>query len=61
MIKQILDNLPKESLRKLTYAHEHGFSQRVDVGKGKFVGVNVEVKNIRVIERVGAWTYGEKK
>jgi len=57
-----LNNLTVEQRRQLSYAFENQFSQYVEIGNGKIVGVNVAaLKNIKIEESAGTWVYGEIK
>ena len=57
-----LNNLSVDQRRRLQYAFENQFSQYVEVGQGKFVGVNVQpLKNLKIVENAGTWAYGEIK
>ena len=54
-----LNALEDNERRTLQYAFEQGFGQHIDLGDGKFIGVNVEhIQNLQVDESAGAWAYG---
>lgn len=60
MIKDYLDKLKPEEKRQIMYAFEHQFSQRIFIDEKRFLGVNIRPsKNIKIIESVGVWSYGE--
>ena len=61
MIKDILNKLPLEQRRQLMYAFEHQFAQHITLPEGKFIGVNVTAKNLKITESAGSWFYGEVK
>jgi len=57
-----LNNLTVDQRRRLQYAFENQFSQYVEIGNGKFVGVNVTtLKHLKIEESAGTWVYGEIK
>ena len=60
-IKNILNDLPKHKRDQLMQAFEHEYMQIVDLGDGKFLGVNVlPSPSIEIIEQAGAWTYAKR-
>ena len=62
MLKDVLDQLPKEQHRLLMYAFEHGLSQFVTLSGNKYIGVNTDkIKHLTPTEKVGVWTVGEIK
>ena len=57
-----LNSLTVDQQRQLQYAFEQSFAQFVEVGDGKFVGVNVApVAHLEITESAGAWSYGNIK
>lgn len=61
-IKDKIELLTIEQRRQLAHAFDHNFSQYVEFGKNKFVGVNIDTKctkNLTILNRIGAWSYGE--
>lgn len=61
-MRERLNSLSIDQQRRLQYAFEQQFSQFVEIGDNKFVGVNVSpLKNLKIIESAGTWAYGEIK
>ena len=61
-MRERLSGLNIQQQRQLQVAFEQQFSQFVDVGNNKFIGVNVSsIKHLKVEESAGVWAYGEIK
>ena len=57
-----LNNLSIDHQRQLQYAFEQQFSQFVEIGDSKFVGVNVKhIAHLQIEESAGTWSYGTIK
>ena len=57
-----LNDLTVEQQRQLQYAFEQQFAQYVEIGDGKFVGVNVKsIPHLEILESAGTWSYGRIK
>lgn len=60
MLRELLQKLEPAALKRLRYAFEQGIAQFVVIDGGKFVGVNVRpLKNLKILEESGDWSYGE--
>lgn len=59
-IKQIVEDLPELIQRALLYALEHDISYKYDLGNGKFIGVNINERSIKILQQSGSWIIGEK-
>ena len=59
VIRELLNKLPIEEMRRLKYAFEEEIAQYYVFEDGTFVGVNVEpLKHLAIIEQVGRWARG---
>ncbi len=58
-LKSKLDNLIVKDRRRLMHAFEMHISQFVQLPDNYFVGVNISSPNFKILEHVGAWSYGE--
>lgn len=62
MIKDILNDLDDKERRLLMYAFENDLAQYIDLGDGKYVGVNTsQIKHLEPIEVAGLWAYGNDR
>lgn len=62
MIKEIMDKLSEEDKKQLMIAFEGEFTQIVELGDSKFIGVNVvDSETHNILEQTGVWSYGELK
>ncbi len=61
MLKEIIDNLPKQERDQLMYAFEQGFSQAIVLPNKKFLGVNLtgHEPHLKINESVGVWSTGD--
>ena len=60
MIRAVLDNLLDQERKQLMHAFENGFSQYIELPKGRYVGVNVDhLSHLDTIEQAGKWSYGK--
>ena len=54
-----LNSLTVDQRRRLQYSFENQFSQYVEIGNGKFMGVSVQsLKHLKIEESAGTWSYG---
>jgi len=61
-MRERLNSLSVDQQRRLQYAFEQQFSQYVEIGDNKFVGVNITgQRNLKILESAGTWVYGEIK
>jgi len=60
-IKEAFDLLNKNQKATLLYAFEHGLSQHIELSDSRYIGVNINSKNLQPINNTGVWSYGEVK
>ena len=56
MLAKLLNELSDNDRKLLLYAFEHGLSQLVKLPDGLYIGVNVQMQDVK--EMKGAWCYG---
>lgn len=60
MITDIFNSLTKEQQQLLNYAFETGISQLVELGGGRFIGVNIVATPYMTIEEeTNRWSIGK--
>lgn len=58
-MRERLNKLTVDQSRRLQYAFENQFSQYIEIGDGKFIGVGVQsLKHLKIEESAGTWSYG---
>lgn len=57
-LKSRLDSLSVEERRRLMHAFNGCFTQYIELNNKKFIGVNINMCNFKIEEKIGVWSFG---
>lgn len=57
-LKSRLDSLSVEERRRLMHAFNGHITQYIELNNNMFIGVNINMRNFKIEEEIGVWSFG---